>query len=343
MSVSIANLTADSEIVALTFRQKLESIEGLDVPIYPPTYPAPKNGQHKFETPYTINETKDGILNCDIDSVQSQANRMEAVFTKDLADVIPQLVVKAGGYEVPLTELPHRIADAAIRSTTLKDKIHKGMLKFSARDPIPLAKIAPTSLIYGVWDSRDTYVKVPRAIRSEIRAYDVSVFTRSAQYSGAFKQKALEFNDSEWKKASGVGFAPTPSVDAHGGILVHGQILHTASILLNVLRKYRTSDCSDLLPKYLLGLALGGLLFSGKDYGLRSGCYLVPSDSAEWQAVAKDGKRKSIEVDDSKVIEDLRKIASDWADYANIKLDGKPKVYEYSASDGKKILNEKVK
>ena len=343
MSVPIECLTAEPEIVALTFKQKLESIEGSDVPIFPPSYPPPEGRQHKFETPYTINKTKDGVLSCDIDSVQSQANRMEAVFTKDLADVIPQYVVQAGEYKVPLTELPHRIADAAIRSTDLKDDIHKGMLKYSLGDPIPLAKIAPTSLIYGVWDSRDTYVKVPRAIRSEIRAYDVSVFTRSAQYSGAFKQEALEFNDSEWKTASKVGFAPTPSVDAHGGILVHGQIIHTASILLNVLRKYRTSDKTDLLPNYLLGLALGGLLFGGEDYGLRSGCYLVPSEPAEWQTVTKDGKRQSIEVDKSMIATELREIALVWADFTRIKLGGKPKVHKYCASVGKKILNKKNK
>lgn len=342
MSVSIDNLTSDPEIVALTFKQKLESIEGLDVPIFPPTYPSQKSGQQS-KPQYTINETKDGVLICDIDSVQSQANRMEAVFTNELADVIPQHVVQAGEYTVPLTELPHRIADAAIRSTDLKDDIHEGMLKFRLGDPIPLARIAPTSLIYGVWDSRDTQVKAPRAIRSEIRAHDVSVFTRSAQYSGAFKQEALKFNDSEWKKASTVGFAPTPSVDALGGILVHGQIFHTASILLNVLRKYRTSDRTDLLPNYLLGLTLGGLLFSSKDYGLRSGCCLIPSEPVEWQTVTKDSNRQSIEVDDNKVATDLRNIASKWAEFAGIELGGEPEIHDYCASVGKKILNEKKK
>ena len=33
-------------------------------------------------------------------------------------------------------------------------------------DPTPLAKIAPTSLVFGVWDSRDTQAKLPRLVAS---------------------------------------------------------------------------------------------------------------------------------------------------------------------------------
>ena len=49
MPASIKNLVANSEILALTFRQRLEPIEGPDVPVFPPTYPAPERGQHRFE------------------------------------------------------------------------------------------------------------------------------------------------------------------------------------------------------------------------------------------------------------------------------------------------------
>ena len=339
MSVSISSLVANSEIAALTFKQKLEPLEGFEIPIFPPTYPSPtKQGQHRFDTPYTVNETKDGVRTCDLDSVQSQANRMEAEFTKSLADFVPQHVVQAGDHQVALTELPHRIADASIRATDLRECIHNGMLAIDSGDPMPLAKLAPTSLIYGVWDSRDTQIKLPRAIRSEIRAYDISIFTRSAQYSGAFNQEVLEIDDKDWNKASEVGFAPTPSVNAHGGILVHGEILHSASILLNVLRRYQTSDGSDLMQKYLLGLTLAGLLFGGKDYELRSGCFLVPSGRAEWQTVAKDGKRQSIVIEDNAVMKEVRKFASEWADMAGIKLGGKPKIHKYDAKIAKSML-----
>ncbi len=343
MPVSIKSLVANSGLVALTFKQKLDSVEDAGVPIFPPTYPAPERGQHRFDTPYTVNETKEGTRICDLDSVQSQANRMEAAFTSDLGNLVPQHMVQAGNHRIALTELPHRIADASIRATDLAGDIREGMLAISAGDPAPLAAIAPTSLIYGVWDSRDTQVKLPRAVRSEIRAYDVSVFTRSAQFTGAFPKEALGIEDKNWEKkgehgAAGVGFAPTPSVDAHGGILVHGEIIHTASVLLNVLRKYRTTDGSDILPNYLLGLTLGGLLVGGRDYNLRSGCCLVPAAPAEWQTVDRNGERQSIEVDENAVINELHVGAEAWAACVSIRLGGEPVAHEYDANSGRAMF-----
>ena len=338
----IENLVADREVVALTFKRKLESIDGPDVPIFPPTYlPNKETGRHRFDTPYTVNETKGGVRVCDLDSVQSQANRMEAVFTSDLADVVPQHVVQAGNHRVELTELPHRIVDASIRATDLADHIREWMLALDSGDPAPLARRAPTSLVYGAWDSRDTQVKIPRVVRSEIRAHDVSVFTRSAQYSGAFKQESLGLDNTEWNKGADIGFAPAPSVDAHGGILAHGEIVHSASILLNVVRKYRTGDGSDVLPNYLLGLALGGLLAGGGDYDLRSGCSLVPAAPAEWRAVTRGGERRSIEVDESAVLEELRETAKKWSETAGVTLGGEPEIHEYDPKIAKEMLKKK--
>ena len=97
MSPSIKNLIADTTVAAITLRQALEPIEGRDVPIFPPTYPPNKERKnHRFDTPYTINETPEGIRVCDLDSVQSQANRMEGAFTGPLAEVTPA-PCRAGG------------------------------------------------------------------------------------------------------------------------------------------------------------------------------------------------------------------------------------------------------
>ena len=171
----------------------------------------------------------------------------------------------------------------------------------------------------------------------------MSVFTRSAQFTGAFPKEALGIDDKIWNKkgehgAAGVGFAPTPSVDAHGGILVHGEIIHTASVLLNVLRKYRTTDGSDVLPNYLFGLTLGGLLIGGRDYNLRSGCCLVPAAPAEWQTVNRNGERQSIEVDENAVINELHVLAEAWAACASIRLGGEPEAHEYDATRGRSMF-----
>ena len=344
----IENLVADREVVALTFKRKLESIDGPGVPIFPPTYPVPKEtGKHRHDTPYTVNETKDGVLVCDLDSVQSQANRMEAAFTGRLAGVVPQHAVQAGDHQVRLTELPHRIVDASIRATSLAGDIREWMLAFDRGDPAPLARVAPTSLVYGAWDSRDTQVKIPRVVRSEIRAYDVSVFTRSALYSGAFKREELDIDEQIWNRKKGgaaeIGLAPTPSVsvEARGGILAHGEIVHSASILLNSVRKHRTGDGSDVLPNYLLGLALGGLLVGGGDYDLRSGCSLVPAAPAEWRAVTRSGERRSIEVDESAVLEEVDEVAKKWSETPGVALDGELEIHEYDPKIAKAMLKKK--
>ena len=340
MPTTMQELIADTTIVAITLRQQLEPVNGRGVPIFPPTYPSNRERRsHRFDTPYTINETTDGMRMCDLDSVQSQANRMEAAFTGPLADVVPHHAVQAGDRQVDLTELPHRAADASIRATGFAKAIRKCFEAIESGDPEPLARVGPTSLVYGVWDSRDTHVRLPRAVRSEIRAYNVSVFTRSAQYTGTFEKEELGLNDREWTKGADVGFAPTPSVDQPGGILVHGEIVQSASILLNVLRKYRTKDGSELLPTYLLGLALGGLLTTGSEYQLRSGCALVRAAPGEWQSVCADGTRHELEIREEEVGQELRKAAREWAEVAGIELGGGATVHQYDPSIAKSMVS----
>ena len=333
---SLAELIQNEDVVALTFRQKLQSVDEPDVPIFPPTYPVGKGeSRHRYDTPYTINEDGDGLLICDLDTVQSQANRMEAAFSDDLADLVPQHAVKAGNAVVPLTALSHRVADAAIRATDLNDTIREAFRSFLAGDPLPLAKLAPTSFVFGAWDSRDTSAKVPRAIRSEIRAFDVAVLTKSALFSGSFSQPDLGLTDEEWEKAAKKGLASTPSVDAHGGILVKGDILQTASIHLGALRRFGHTAQGDLLPRYLLGLALAGLVASGRDYNLRSGCWLVLDGAPEWRTVSRSGERQAVELGD--VVTEARDPASEWVKAVEVTLGGEPTIHPFDPKIGKKI------
>ena len=342
MTPSIHALMADSGIVALTLRQPLASVEGSDVPVAPPTYPpARETGTHRFDTPYPVNATRDGVRLCELDSVASQANRIEAAFTDELADVVPRHAVRAGRFERDLTALPHRIADAAIRATALAPRIRAAFEAFDAGDAVPMARLGPTSLVYGAWDSRDTRVRIPRAIASTIRAHDVSVLTRSSVYSGAFAQRALGLDDRAWKRAAAAGLAPTPRVDRPGGILVHGAIVQSASIVLAGLRGYRTSDASDVLPAYLLGLAVAGLVTTGRRYHLRSGCTLVPAGPAEWRAVTATGERTAVSVDAGAVVAELRAAARAWSEAAQVPLGGAPRVHDFDPERARAMLAAK--
>ena len=343
MTPSLHALMADTGIVALTLRQPLASVESGDVPVAPPTYPPPREtGVHRYDTPYPVNETRDGVRVCELDSVPSQANRMESAFTEALADVVPHHVVRAGGFERDLTALPHRIADAAIRATALAPRIREGFEAFEAGDAVPLASLAPTSLVYGAWDSRDTRVRIPRAIASTVRAFDVSVLTGSSQYSGAFAQATLGVDDAEWKKAAAAGFAPTPCVDRPGGVFVHGAIVQSASVVLEALRGYRTADASDVLPVYLLGLALGGLVTTGRRYRLRSGCALVPAGPPEWRAVSASGERLNVAIDADSVVAELRDAARAWSAAADVPLGAEPTVHDFDPDRARTMLSAKT-
>ena len=343
MPVSIREIIGDEDLVALTYRQVLEPVEGRGAVVDPPTYPGPlaKGGGAKRRPEYVINDLGDGDRICELDTVQSQANRMEASYRGSLAELVPRHAVEVGNHRVDLTALPHRVADASIRATGLAIAIRAAFESFAAGDASALARLGPTSVVYGAWDSRDTRVSVPRVIASRITAHDVLECTRSAQYTGAFRQEELGLSDREWEKASKAGFAPSPATGRLGGIRVRGEIVQSASVMLDVLRRYRTADGSEVLAGYLLALALVGLLVGGRRYHLRSGCALVPVGAARWEAVYANGERRAVEVDARAVLEEARALAVEWSKAAAVELGGEPEVHRFDPVRVRRMLKKK--
>lgn len=342
MTVSIRELIGDEDLVALTYRQALEPVEGRAAPVHPPTYPVPRAKRAREDgcrAGYSINEIGNGVRICELDAVQSQANRMEGSFRGGLAGVIPRHVVEAGGHRADLTELPHRIADAAIRATGLAGDIRGCFEAFAAGDAAPMARLAPTSLVYGAWDSRGTRVAVRRAIESRIEANDIVECTRSAQYTAVFGQEELGLSNREWRKGSKAGFAPSPATGRPGGVRVRGEIVQSAAVVSGVLRGYRMEDGSELLACYLLGLALGGLVTGGRRYHLRSGCDLVPAGPARWEAVHANGERRVVEIGCEALIEELRALAREWSHVAGVRLGGEPEVHRFDPKKAKRMLD----
>ena len=194
----------DADALALHYRQRLEPVDGRDVAVYPPTYPPPRGeAGHRHDTPYTVNRLRDGTLVATLDSIPSQANRMEACFGEggSLEPFVPAIGVTAGGKTARATDLGHRIADAAMRASSLWSEIRDAFTAYDAGDPVPVARLCPTALIYGAWDSRDTRVKIPRLVRSEVVARDVDLLTRSVQFRGTFTQEDLGIAAHDWKGA----------------------------------------------------------------------------------------------------------------------------------------------
>jgi CRISPR-associated protein Csb1 len=186
-------------------REPLEPVLGKGAVIFPPTFAPPAKGDPPY---YVIDETSQGKTAI-VDTVGSQANRLEPLFKKEpYSKLVPLAVVKVGAREVNLLDAGHRAADALVRFSIQRLALSEAFRAIAERgDAGQLAKLAPTSLVFGVWDSRDTGVKVPRLVGSTVRAFGVEVLTRSAQYFSAFKKTETEAlgQDQEFLSEQGLG------------------------------------------------------------------------------------------------------------------------------------------
>jgi CRISPR-associated protein Csb1 len=305
--------------VALVLKEHLVPVEGEGGVFFPPTYASEKQ-------PYNIDELSDGSKVVTVDSVGSQANRMEPIFgagpsgDPDLAKLVPQITIDIGdGKRVSVLDAGHRLGDAIVRSSSLKDEARKAFEEFlETGDATAIAKLAPTSLVFGVWDSRDTQAKLPRLVQSVIRAWDVDVLHRSAQYGPPIDYAALEvFSDEEKQKSENNpksplaqrGFVPVPSTGAHGGVVARGPIVRDVTINLVALRRLQAAN-SEALRRYVLGLCLVAAT-EPLDGFLRQGCLLAPKPEQPtgWQEVARTGARTTVPLTNAVA----RSLAVKWA------------------------------
>ena len=155
--------------------------------VFPPTYDGGKYATEERFDPAT-GETRQCVL---LDSVQSQANRMElALLEAHHADKVrlPLLITRFDQDDLPKKftvnslEAPHRIADALFRDSLLggvifrKSETGRILDKADIRNAAGLFGLCPTALVFGLWDSTGPRgglgAKFQRALVSEIVGYD---------------------------------------------------------------------------------------------------------------------------------------------------------------------------
>ena len=305
----------DDGPAALVLREQLEPVEGEDGVIFPPTFAAGDG----FKGGYNIDEFPDGGNVCILDTVGSQANRIEPLFASEaLKSLVPQIVIEAGQKQVNLLDAGHRGGDAIVRCTELQDELESGFKALLLGNALPLAKLAPTSLVFGVWDSRKTQAKAPRLIASTIRAFNVRPLHRSAQYVPAVDYVAeelleepgdLKTDDGRVKTKHPFaqrGFTHVPATWTHGGVIATGGIRRDATLHLAALRLLRgkdgaEKDVTQALQRYLLGLALVSLVQPAGSY-LRQGCNLIRKENTSLviKLVYNDGRREDVQIGDAK-------------------------------------------
>jgi len=357
--------------VALHLKQKLTSIECITKEdrciIYPPTY---------ADIGYNIDpaEGKKVVL---VDSVGSQANRMEPLFksTSDKREdwLVPQIQIALGedtnevkAIRLSLLDLAHRGADAVVQSSGRLAKAVRAAFAELRKtgDAIPLCSIAPTSLLFGVWDSRgSSSEKRPRLIRSVIRAWDVEVLHAAAQFNSVWKEldekQRKELQDEakkQKKKLSVKGFAdapaifrdtntaqyvqgfPNPEARVLGGVLVKGGIERTVTINLVALRGLQGSEAKEAmaLRSYLLSLALIAAT-AEMDLFLREGCHLRYTGDDRWFSVPRRGEIMEVNLATEQAAAIFTKSAKDGADHFRNRWP-KDMNYIFDVVEAKKLL-----
>lgn len=298
--------------VALHLRQTLLPVEGRGAVIFPPTYA----NKDKNASRYTIDVLSDGTKTVALDSVGSQANRMEPLFLAEkpgrlensLAKLVPQVAIGIGDdRSVSLLEAGHRLGDAIVGSSGLEDEAVRAFAAYRDHgNAAPIAKLAPTTLVFGAWDSRGTGAKLPRLVSATIRAWDVDELKRSAQYTPVIDYVKLGvFNDDARQKAESQtsstlaqhGFVGVPSVGVEGGVVARGPIHRDVTVNLVALRQLDGDD-GAALRRYILALALIAAT-EPQDGFLRQGCLLTldPDSPAQWASVERTGRRLTLEFD----------------------------------------------
>ncbi len=203
----------EGETVAIRSITELEPAGGPGDKIFPPTYV--KEG--RATTKYALEKRRVGDREVEtvlLDSVQSQANRMEeALYDAWKRDLLPFPLVSvdfrddaelADLDEISTLHAPHRIADAILRDSTLGGKpfrhsaVGRAFSDSRAKSATGMYQYCPTALIFGIWDSTGPKggmgAKFQRCLVSEIVGFDVvtGVKTSSRLDPAAIEKKAGE-------------------------------------------------------------------------------------------------------------------------------------------------------
>ncbi len=188
-----------AEDAALRRRQVLQPAGGKGDKIFPPTYPpsdeakrANRNAppRHVYERRRLNGQDVWCVL---VDSVQSQANRLEECLLDAIRDrvAIPYVEVDFTGAgldgisKITSLDAPHRVYDAILRDSLyegtpfMESDIGQRLAKAKMEDASALLEVSPTALLFGAWHSTGEGgglgAKFARCLISEIVGIDVPV------------------------------------------------------------------------------------------------------------------------------------------------------------------------
>lgn len=345
------------DAVAIIIKQHLLPDDIENPVIFPPTYlrargkstdderdgkegkKESKNDQQK--SVYNLDGPPDGDNVCEIDSPQSDGNKSEPLFKSDaLRHLVPQVVISVNGTLVNLLDAGHRAGDAVVRLSSLADQFHSAFTRADVGDHSILATLAPTSILFGAWDSRSTQTKLQRIMKASVRAQNVRPLTKSATFIpalnyvevGAIKEE-LDVGEGDSNPLSSEGMKYALASQTLGGVRLTDPKLLVRTIKINLvtLRQLRaiveppklndeateeqrkafekavaeapkqSKTRTEALQSYILGLALVAAT-SDPDLNLREGCNLRITGKDRWVLVLHRKDDDPISVDRTQAV-----------------------------------------
>jgi CRISPR-associated protein Csb1 len=187
-------------VSALRAIVKLTPTGGDGDKVSPPTH---EGGKYAFEE--RVVDGRMDVKTVLLDSVQSQANRLEDVLLT---------AVRAGSIRIPILQMdipghqtitslsaPHRVHDAIFRDCQYKgtrfrdSEIGKEMVEARAWNATGMFRLCPTALLFGTWDSQSgagvNSAKFARALVSEIIGIDAVLGKRTSSRIDPLGIKAM--------------------------------------------------------------------------------------------------------------------------------------------------------
>ncbi len=179
--------------VALRVRQRLQPAGGQGTSVYPPTYSAEDRARTKYAVEGPHESDRNRYARVVLDSVASQANRLELALEAaweagEMGLPVPFVDFSdQPGLEdvdrITALEAPHRVADAIFRDSLLDgtlfrlSDIGKAITEARPANAAGLFTYCPTALLFGQWDSTGPKgglgSKFQRCLVSEIVGHDV--------------------------------------------------------------------------------------------------------------------------------------------------------------------------
>lgn len=203
---------------ALRIVRKLNPAGGKGTKVYPPSY---SEGKYAFEDRIIDDRLVSTVI---LDSVQSQANRMEEALLRAYrkGDLLFPLIEMrlpdgvTGNGRITTLEVPHRIADAIFRESELEgvdfrlSKVGKAFANSNIGNATGLLNYCPQALIFGIWDSTGSKGglgnKFSRAIVSEIVGINAKQGVQTSSRLDPlvhYGHKIIRTDKGEWKLSNG--------------------------------------------------------------------------------------------------------------------------------------------